>query len=130
MVEEAARGCRVPVTRVGSLDSLGVRFGEGYWMGLAFEEPGCLRFQTEGKCIDPAAAANLEIGCVVANPQAPGGLSWRRVAELGSEQIDFYSRSTAHQMEWVEAFLRECLSQARSIETGDQPPTTEEPKGA
>jgi hypothetical protein len=122
MLEEAARGCRASVKRTASLDSMGVMIHGRYWIGLAFEEPGSLRFQTEQSRIDPVAASNLGVGSVIANPCAPGGLSWRRVAELGSDEIAFYSRRAPDQMGWVEAFLRECLAQARSIETPDQPP--------
>jgi hypothetical protein len=58
----------------------------------------------------------------------PGRYRWWRSAELNSEPIHFFARSKVSQMEWLEKFLRECLTLARSIETPDQPPIPEEPE--
>src|SRR3712207_1343392 len=84
-------------------------------IGVVFDEPHQLRFQTEGCAIDPQAATNPGVGSVIAKDWAPGGLIWRRLAELDSEQVHFYSRSKASQMQWLETFLRESLDLARRI---------------
>ena len=51
-----------------------------------------------------------------------------RATELNSEDVHFFSKTKAGQMQWLEKFLRECLAQARSIETPDQPPIPDEPQ--
>jgi len=48
--------------------------------------------------------------------------------DLDSEVVHFFARSKLSQMQCLEEFLRECLTQARSIETPDQPPIHADPE--
>jgi hypothetical protein len=117
MLEEVATFCKVSAKKSTAWDSIGLQLDKKYWIGVSFDEPEQLRFQTEGCRIDPKEANNLGVGEVIEKDWAPGGLVWRRIAELPSEQVYFYSRSRASQMQWLEAFLRESLDLARRIET-------------
>lgn len=58
----------------------------------------------------------------------PGRHRWWRGVELDSEEVHFFSRSKVSQMQWLEGFLRDCLTLAKSVETPDQPPIPEQPE--
>lgn len=116
MLEEIAAFCKVSAKKVTSWDSIGFQLDRKYWIGVVYDEPAQLRFQTEGCRIDPQKAATVGVGAVIEKEWAPGGHVWRRIAELYSEEIHFYARSRASQMQWLEAFLRESLVVARQIE--------------
>jgi hypothetical protein len=131
MLYEAAAACKVPVKKAAEWESLGLTLGGlKYWVGVSFSEPEKLWFGTRCR-IDPDAAAKLGVGELTEENWVPGRYRWWRGADLDSEPVHFFSRSKVSQMQWLEGFLRECLAQARSVETPDQPPTPEEPeKGA
>ncbi len=94
---------------------------------MKFSEPEKLWFGTCSR-IDPDAATKLGVGELTEESWVPGRYRWWRGLELDSEPIHFFSRSKVGQMQCLEDFLRECLAQARSIETPDQPPIPEEPE--
>jgi hypothetical protein len=117
MLAEAAAGCKLSVKKSPAWEYIGWFLDDSkYWVGVDFEAPNYLRFQTSGCQIDPTAATNLGVGSVVPEKAVPGGLAWRHVVELDSEQVHFYSRSKAGQMQWLESFLREATEMARQIE--------------
>lgn len=120
MLEEVIRACKASVRKSNSWDWIGFWLDSKYWIGVVFDDPEQLHFQTEGCRIDPQAANDLEVGMLVEPSSAPGGVMWRRTAELNSEEIHFYSRSRAGQVQWLEGFLQECLAMARTIETSNQ----------
>jgi hypothetical protein len=128
MLFEAAAACKVPVKKAAGWDSIGLTLdGLKYWVGVNFKEPEKLWFGTRCK-IDPEAAAKLGAGELHQENWVPGRYRWWRGVELDSESAHFFSRSKVSQMQWLESFLRECLAQARSIETHDQPPIPEKPQ--
>jgi hypothetical protein len=100
--------------------------GLKYAVGVTFSEPEKLWFGTRCR-IDPEAVSNLGIGELTEASWVPGRYRWWRVVELDSEAVHFFSRSKVSQMQWLEAFLRDCLEKARSIMTPDQPPIPDEP---
>jgi len=120
MLEEVARGCRLSVKKVTTWDSIGFQLDKKFWVGVHYDAPTHVRFQTEGCRIDPTAANSVGVGLVIAEDWAPGGLIWRHVAELESEQVAFFARSKARQIQWLESFLREALAMARRIEAPEQ----------
>jgi hypothetical protein len=131
MLYEAASACEVSATMKGAvgLEYIGVKVDGGkYWVGIEYAYPGTLSFGTCSQ-IDPDAAANLGVGQLTEASWVPGRHRWFRFLELDSESVYFFARSKVSQMEYLEGFLRECLAQARSIETSDQPLTPEEPQG-
>ena len=129
MLLETATACKVSARLDAGRDYMGVKIdGRKYWIGVELEESEKLYFATLCR-IDPEAAARLGAGEVGEESWIPGRYQWYRGVELESEPVHFFARSKVSQMEWLEGFLRECLSQARSIETADQPPLPEEPEG-
>lgn len=128
MLFEAAGACKVPARKSPEWESMGITMDRlKYWVGVNYSEPERLWFGTRCR-IDPEAAAKLGVGEMTEESWVPGRYRWWRGAELDSESVHFFSRSKVSQMQWLEGFLRECLDQARSIETPDQPPIPEEPE--
>jgi hypothetical protein len=52
---------------------------------------------------------------------APDQDVWGVGVELDSKDVQFFSRSKVSQMQWLEAFLRDCIANAWSIELPNQP---------
>jgi hypothetical protein len=130
MLQEAAKACQVSAKRDMTLEHVGFKLENGkYGLGLVLEEPQVLWFNTCCR-IDRDAAERLGVGEVTEENWIPGRFRWWRGADLHSEPVHFYARSKVSQMQWLEHFLRECLAQARSIETPEQPPIPEEPEGS
>lgn len=129
MLTEAAGACKTsPVKKAASWRSIGLNLdGMKYWVGVLFSEPDKLWFCTRCR-IDPELASRLGVGELSQESWAAGQFCWWRGIELDSEAVHFFSRSKVSQMQLLEEFLRECLTQARSIETPDQPPIPEQPE--
>jgi hypothetical protein len=127
MLFEAATACKVSVKKAVGWDYIGLNLdGLKYWVGVNFSAPEKLWFATRCR-IDVDAATRLGVGELAEESWVPGRYRWWRRAELDSEPIHFFARSKVSQMQWLEGFVRECLAQARSIETPDQPPIPEGP---
>jgi hypothetical protein len=127
MLREAAAACQVSAALSADWESIGVKIDRKYWVGVDYADTGKLWFGTYCR-IDPEAAAKLGVGEVTEESWVSGRYRWWRSAELESEPVHFFVRSKVKQMEWLQGFLRECLAQAQSIETPDQPPIPEEPE--
>jgi hypothetical protein len=131
MLFEAAAACKVSVKKAtGSVPTLSIGLkldGAKYAVGVNSDEPNTLWFGTRCR-IDPEAAARLGTGEVLEDNSVPGSYRWWRGVELDSEPVHFFARSKVGQMRWLENFIRECLTMARSIETLDQPPIPDEPE--
>jgi len=126
MLVEAAGACGLSVKKLPGWTEIGLYLdGKKYWLGLYFSEPEYLYFYTCSR-IDPDAASKLGVGEMEEESWVPGRHRWFRWVALDSEAVHFFSRSKLSQMEWLEKFLRECLAQARSIETPDQQPIPEQ----
>jgi hypothetical protein len=128
MLCEAAAACKVAAVLSADWESIGVKLDRKYWVGVNYADPDKLWFGTRCR-IDPEAVAKLGIGELTEESWVPGRYRWWKGVELDSEAIHFFSLHKVKQMEWLEGFLRECLAQARSIETPDQLPIPEEPEG-
>jgi hypothetical protein len=129
MLREAAAACKVSSKTSAAWNYNGLNLdGLKYWVGMDYADPEKLWFRTRCR-LDPAAARKLGVGEVTQESWVPGGYRWCRSAELNSETVHFFARTKVGQIEWLEKFLRECLTLARSIETPDQPPIPEEPEG-
>jgi hypothetical protein len=128
MLREAAAACKVSAKTSAAWNYNGLNLdGMKYWVGVDYVDPDKIWFRTRGR-IYPDAARKLPIGEVTQESWVPGGYRWCRSAELNSEDVHFFARSKVSQMEWLEAFLSDCLRKARSVETPDQPPIPEEPE--
>jgi hypothetical protein len=129
MLLEAAAACKVSSKILAGRESIGVKLdGPKYWLGVDYASPEKLWFGTLTR-IDPEAFSKLGIGELSQDKGVPGGYRWWRSEELDSEPVHSFSRSKVGQKEWLEGFLHECLTMARSIETSEQPPIPEEPEG-
>ncbi len=127
MLFEAAAACKVSIKKAAGWDSMGLTLDGKYWIGVNFAEPEKLCFGTRCR-IDPEAAAKLGVGEVTEENWVPGRYRWWQWVELDSESVHFFARTKVSQMQWLEGFLRDCLRKARTIETPDQPPISEEPE--
>ena len=120
MLFEAAVACKFTPKKKGGWDYMALALEDGkYVVAIDYKEPEKLWFGTKAK-IDSKAAAELGEG----EPESAwkqGQFSWWRGIELDSESVHFYSRSKVSQMQWLESFIRESLTMAKSIETRDQP---------
>jgi hypothetical protein len=128
MLLEAGAACKVRVSKRVEWEDFGVNLdAPKCWVGVNFSEPEKLWFGT--RChIDSEAASQLGVGELSEENWVPGRYRWWRGVELDSEPVHFFSRSKVSQMQWLEDFLRECLAQARTIATPDQPPISDEPE--
>ena len=128
MLVEAAMACKVTVKKSAAWEHIGVYLeGKKYWVGVNFTQPDYLYFNTCCR-IDYDAAVKLAVGELSEASWVPGGYRWWVGAELDSEEVHFFSRSKVKQMEWLEAFIRDCLAKARSIESPGQAEAAEQPK--
>ncbi len=125
MLTEAAAACKVSSKTSAAWNYNGLRLDGKYWIGIYYGDPENLYFGTRCK-INPEAVRKLGLGQVT---EEVWGFCWSRREELNSEPVHFFSRTKVGQMEWLEGFLRECLTMARPIETPDQPPIPDEPEG-
>lgn len=129
MLFEAALGCKVSVRVLGGRNYNGILLdGAKFWVGLVYTDPGKLTFCTRCR-IDHEAAARLGVGKVMRQGGTPVRFRWWREAALDSDSVGFFARNTISQMQWIEAFLRDCLEKARAISTADQPSGPGQPGG-
>jgi hypothetical protein len=112
MLFEAAGACKVSAKKVGGWDYMGINLdGLKYWVGIYFSDPEKIWFGTRCR-INPEAARQLDRGEITEENWVPGRYRWWCGVELDSEDIHFFSRSKVSQMQWLEEFLRDCLSKA------------------
>lgn len=127
MLQEAAKACRLTAKKEMSLEYAGFSLDKGkYGVGITLTDPNWIWFNTRCK-IDPDLARQLPGGEVTSENWIPGKFRWSKSVDLESEEVHFFSRSKVGQMQWLEEFLRDCLTTARSIETADQPPVGAQP---
>lgn len=128
MIEEAATALKLePDFVMGrSRDFVGFYLcNKRFWIGILFSRPNEIRFNTQvnfriaSEKIEP-----LGVGESVKAKWHPDGLTWERFKALDSEEIHFFSRSKAGQMQWLESFLKESVALANQIEKPSVPPAT------
>src|SRR5581483_1945661 len=108
MLYEAATACGIKARLWGGRERMGVNIdGRRFWIGVYYEKPEVLVFETNYAAVDRGAAERLGAGTVWEWTQAPG-FGWRRELSLDSEETHFFSRSKASQLQLLESFLREC----------------------
>ncbi len=120
MLYEAANACGLKAQLQGDRDGMGVYLDKrDYWIGIEYDQPETLTFMTWNRKVDKDAAEALGIGAIKewSNHQ---GYHWRRSLNLESEDVHFFARSNASQMQLLEHFLRECLDTVKRIEVRDQ----------
>jgi hypothetical protein len=119
MLYEAASACGARAQPWGSRYEMGVYLDKPrYWVGISFDRPAVVTFQTWYRKVDKDAADRLGTGSVFEWKDEPG-YGWKRELDLEDEEVHFFARSKASQMELLEKFLRECLDAVRQVELSD-----------
>jgi hypothetical protein len=123
MLYETAAACGLQAQLFGRWDYMGIKMGPNlkqpdYYIGLYYDRPEILFFETWYKRVDPEVAARFGIDGVF-EWKTGSGHGWRRTLDLQSEEAHFSVRSKARQMQLLEEFLRECLDTVRRIELHD-----------
>jgi hypothetical protein len=129
MLYEAANACGLKAQVLGDRTSLGIYLDKrNYWIGIEYDQPENLCFRTWYREVDKDAAERLGIDGLYEWTTEPG-YGWKRSLNLESEDVHFFARSKASQLQRLKQFLRECLDIVKQIEIrGEEPPdTTEEP---
>jgi hypothetical protein len=129
MLAEAAAACGLRASIKGNSDWIGIFLdGKLFWAGIVFDSPERLVFGTHYANVNPELAEALGVGFVY-EWDSKDGHEWRRDIDLEAEEIHFFARSKASQMQFLEQFLRENLELAKKIiEKGADPeqPTTDQ----
>lgn len=109
MLYEAASACGLQAQIWGSREYMGVNLeGRRFWWGVSYSRPELLTFSTNYARVDKDAADRLGSGTTYEWGSEPG-FGWRRELSLDSEDVHFFARSKASQLQFLETFLRECL---------------------
>lgn len=115
MLYEAATACGVRARIWGNRGCMGVYLeGQLYWVGVDFDRPEILTFETWNAAVDRESAERLGAGKIYEWTNEPG-FGWRRELNLETEEVHFFARSKASQLQLLENFLRECLDQVRTV---------------
>lgn len=101
-----------------------------FWVGVYYDSPNLLWFQTDQLTIDPAIWSNLGVGEVKKTSLVPCGYYWRRSLDLEAESVHFFARTRGSQQNVIESFLRECIKTVGKARQGQgtiEPPDTDAP---
>jgi hypothetical protein len=139
MLYEIASNCGCYTQLYGDRDSLGVYLDtvagkkpRAYWVGIHYERPEILEFVTNNRPVDKVRAESLGIDGIYEWQWGPG-YGWVRRMDLESEDIHFFARSKASQLQLLEKFLKECLATVQRIEirgTDETDAAAEEPEAS
>lgn len=116
MLEESAHVAGVKVQAKAYPSESGLFLdGKNYWLGINYDYPDLLTFQTWNRPVDPDKAAALGVG-EVHEWNNKKGHGWGRDLDLTADGVFFYARPRAGQMQVLEAFIRESIELARKVE--------------
>jgi hypothetical protein len=116
MLYEAASSCGARAQIVGNKDYMGVYLNKrAYWVGVYFDQPELLVFETGNQAVNKDSAEALGVGTVY-EWSSGAGHGWRRELKLESEEVHFFARSKANQMQVLENYLRDCLELVKKVE--------------
>jgi hypothetical protein len=116
MLVEAAHVAGVKVQAKAYTSETGVFLdGHNYWLGINYDYPDRLLFQTWNRPVRPDAAQVLGVGDVHEWNNKKGH-GWGRELDLTAEDVHFYARPRASQMQVLETFIRESMTMAHRVE--------------
>jgi hypothetical protein len=122
MLYEAAAACDVRAEIRGHSEAIQVFLdGRKYIAEIRYNAPELLRFGTSSAPVDPRKVEELGIGTTWQWRDDRTKVGWERDINLESEDVHFFARSKASQMQFLEQFLRENLEYAKKVvvtETG------------
>lgn len=120
MLYEAANACGFHPLIGAWQDFMGVRLnGWSYRVGIYYDKPEVLRFETWDRKVNKEAAEQFGIGKVYPWKSKPG-FGWYREIVLEAEEAHFFARSKANQLQFLETYLEECLELVKRIEIPDK----------
>ena len=123
MLYEAAAACGLKSQIAGNRDMMFVYLdGKKYWAGIRYSSPEFIHFATWNAKADAQMVEELGIGTTFQWFNDKTQCGWQRDVNLESEDIHFFARSKASQMQFLEQFLRENLELAKKVivpEVGD-----------
>jgi len=129
MLYEAASACGIKAYIEGTRNHMVIYIDDRlYWAGIEYDQPESFAFGTYNASVDKESADQLGIGTSFVWSKGDG-CGWRRDINLESEDIHFFARSKASQMQFLEQFLRESYEIAKQLTLkGDasKPSETEE----
>ena len=79
------------------------------WIGINWDNPSILVFETEELSVTKEAANAVELGEAEAYSEAPTGWRWAHKLDLESEDVHFFALSCACQQARIEQFIKESL---------------------
>jgi hypothetical protein len=116
MLYESAVACGAKAQIWGNRDEMGIHIDKPkYWVGIRYNQPELVTFWTWRKKVNPELATALGFGKVTEWDDRTGW-AWSHELNLQSEEIHFFARSKASQLQMLESFLRKCLDAVREIE--------------
>ncbi len=103
MLYEAAAACGLRAQLGGSAASIFVFLdGRKYSAGIRYNAPELLRFATWNAPVDPKKVEELGIGTTWQWTDDKTKVGWERETNLESEDVHFFARSKASQMQFLE----------------------------
>ena len=78
-----------------------------YFIGIYFRDPNILRFETFETAVHSDAVERAGCGELKKEATSIGGMQWGQDLILDSEEVHFFARSRASQMQCIEHFLRQ-----------------------
>ena len=129
MLYEAAAACNLTAKIIGSSDGISVILDGGkYASGIRYSNPEFIRFLTWNVPVDPEKVKQLGVGTTWQWMTNKKKVGWEINTNLESEDVHFFARSKASQMQFLEQFLRENLELAKKViveESDEQPSALE-----
>jgi hypothetical protein len=120
MLYEAAAACGLKAQIAGNRDMMFVYLdGKKYWAGIRYSNPELIHFATWNARADAQKVEELGIGTTFQWFNDKTQCGWQRDINLESEDVHFFARSKASQMQFLEQFLRENLELAKKVVTKD-----------
>lgn len=125
MMTTAMDSMSLEYKRLAAWDWKGFGIGEGseknhYYFYVSYANPGMIYFQTANRPILPERASTAEDGLAWEESSSSWPLSrgwrWERALDLTAEEVHFFARSKASQIECVTIFLKDSLSIAQELE--------------
>ena len=121
MLEEALEGHKAIYRQSVGQEWSGyyVRDKKG-WAGVMWERPTDLVLQSNELAVDDDAAEHVGYGAVEPYRWGPGGKAWYHRLVLDSEEVHFFARSRASQIQCIEEFVKKGLEGLAKLEEGGQ----------
>jgi hypothetical protein len=119
MVNEAIVATGVQAKKTQEKLWHGYYLDEGkFTFGLSLDEPTLLYMRTWALPLDPKKAEKVEIGEIIASdyPNETGPIRWVNCLNLESEEVHFFARSKASQLQCIEQFIAQSIQYGKTLQ--------------